>query len=222
MGDMVRVLIVDDHRLFAEALRALLPAEEFEVVGMAATGAEASSAVGRIRPDVVLMDIGLPDESGIAAGRRILAAFPETKMLALTAMEHPHVVAEALRSGFHGYLTKDMPLPTLVSSLRAALDGQALIPQRIARAAAGARTFEEREAARLLAQLTPRERDVLRMLARGMGGTQIARELTVSTHTVRTHIQNILRKLGVHSRLEAVAFANANGLLSVPSGRRFA
>jgi two-component system nitrate/nitrite response regulator NarL len=149
------------------------------------------------------------------AGRRILEEHPEAKVVALTALLSPATVREAVRLGFHGYITKDTPVSRFASSLRAVLDGQVVFPRRLASALGRPRDdgFDL-----LAAQLTARELEVLGLMAEGLSGTDIARKLGISTNTVRTHIQSILTKLQVHSRLEAVAFALRRGLVRLRRG----
>jgi len=211
---MVRILIVDDHVLFAEAIRPTLESLGMTVVAVATTGADGLEFARRLRPDLILVDIGLPDESGLVTGRRILGEFPEAKVIALTALDSPSAVREAMRVGFHGYLTKDTTVSRFASSLRTVLDGQVVLPRRLVSAVG--RRRDDDGSALLAAQLTAREREVLGLLAEGLGGTDIARRLGISTNTVRTHIQSILTKLQVHSRLEAAAFALRRGLVRLP------
>jgi len=162
------------------------------------------------------VDLGLPDLSGLVVGRAILDACPETKVLALTAIEDARTVKEALRVGFHGYVTKDIPVQRLVQALDSVVGGHVVVPQRLASEAAEARTPED-EAVELLAkQLTPREKEVLVLLVEGAGGQAIARRLGISPNTVRTHVQSILMKLQVHSRLQAATFAVRHRLVAVP------
>ena len=185
------------------------------VVGVATTGAEGRELVNGLRPDLILVDIGLPDESGLVAGRRILEEHPEAKVVALTALLSPATVREAVRLGFHGYITKDTPVSRFASSLRAVLDGQVVFPRRLASALGRPR---DDGSDLLAAQLTARELEVLGLMAEGLSGTDIALKLGISTNTVRTHIQSILTKLQVHSRLEAVAFALRRGLVRLRRG----
>ena len=187
-----------------------------EVVEVASSVDGGLSAARRERPDVVLVDLGLPDGDGISLGREILAERPETKVIALTALNDPKAVGEALRAGFSGYMTKDTPLTQFVSMIEAAVGGQVVIPQRLAAGAVGARTAEERHASLLAEQLSPRERQVLSLLAEGASSDDIAGRLSVSPNTVRTHVQSILTKLQVHSRLEAATFAVRYGIVKVP------
>ena len=210
----MRVLIVDDHILFAEAIRPTLEGLGMTVVAVATTGAEGLEAVRRLQPDLILVDIGLPDESGLVAGRRILEEYPEAKVVALTALLSPSTVRESVRIGFQGYLTKDTPVSRFASALRAVLDGQVVFPRRLASAIGRPRDDDGLEL--LAAQLTARELEVLGLMAEGLSGADIAQRLDIRTNTVRTHIQSILTKLQVHSRLEAVAFALRRGLVRLP------
>ncbi len=191
-----------------------------EVLGSAGTGSEGLDVARRERPDVVLVDIGLPDESGLTIGKRILDEMPDTKIVAVTSLIDPRAVAEAVRLGFRGYVTKDTPVNQFVTSIRAVLDGNVIMPKQLARAAAGDRSPEEQHADMLVKQLTDRERQVLQLLAEGSSGVQIAARLSISPNTVRTHVQSILTKLQVHSRLEAAAFAVRHGLIRTPGARR--
>jgi two-component system nitrate/nitrite response regulator NarL len=215
-GTTIRAVIVDDHTLFAEAMRPTLAAEGIETAAIVNTGAAAIDAVGRLRPDIALVDLGLPDRSGISVGAEILANWPDTKVMVVTALDDPRAVKEAMRAGFHGYVTKDIPVVKFVEAVLAALGGQVVLPHRLAAHAAGARTHHERQIALLVDQLTYRETDVLRLLADGLTGDAIARRLGISRNTVRTHVQSILNKLQVHSRLEAAALAVRHGIVDAP------
>ena len=213
---LIKVLIVDDHRLFADVIRSVLVEHGMDVLDVAASVQEGLASVRAGVPDVVLVDLGLPDGDGISLGRSIVAEHPDVRVIALTALNDPKAVGEALRAGFSGYLTKDTPLTQFVGMIRAAMEGQVVIPQRLAAAAAGARTAEERHASLLAEQLSPRERQVLTLLAEGANSEDIAGRLSVSPNTVRTHVQSILTKLQVHSRLEAATFAVRYGIVKVP------
>jgi DNA-binding NarL/FixJ family response regulator len=215
-----RVLIIDDHRLFSEVIRSTLESMGMDVIDAATTGSEGLDVARRERPDVVLVDIGLPDESGLSVGKKILDDLPDTKVVAVTSLIDPRAVAEAVRLGFRGYVTKDTPVNQFVSSIQAVLDGNVVMPKQLARQAAGDRSPEEQHAAILIKQLTERERQVLQLLAEGSSGVQIAARLSISPNTVRTHVQSILTKLQVHSRLEAAAFAVRHGLIRTPGDRR--
>jgi two-component system, NarL family, nitrate/nitrite response regulator NarL len=212
----IRTLIVDDHTLFAEAVRATLEARGIRVVGVVTNGADAIRSAAEHRPDIVLMDLGLPDRSGLAVGAAILAERPETRIVALTALDDPRAVKEAIRIGFHGYVTKDTPLVKFVEAVRATFAGQVVVPYRLAAQAAGARSQQDREVALMAEQLTYRELDVLKLLAEGVRGDAIAQRLGISKNTVRTHVQSILTKLQVHTRLEAATFAVRHGIVDPP------
>jgi DNA-binding NarL/FixJ family response regulator len=212
----VRVLIVDDHRLFAEAIRGTLEEEEFQVVGIATSGKEAARLTASSPPDLILLDLGLPGETGIHVGQELLALAPEAKLIAVTALQDPAAVGDAMRVGFHGFITKQTPLDELVPGVRAVLGGQIVLPHRLAPSPEGRRRSQNPMAALLASHLTARERDVLVLLAEGVNGAQIAHRLSISPNTVRTHVQSILTKLQVHSRLEAVAFAIKHGIVDSP------
>lgn len=216
---MTRVLIVDDHLLFGDAIKPTLAAAGLEVIAVARTGAEGLEEARRHRPELVLVDLGLPDRDGMDVATQILLECADTKVVVVTALDDARFVAEALRRGLHGYLTKDTPLSRFLSGVRAAIDGQVVVPKGLAAAAViGGR---RRDMVSVLAdQLTSREREVLGLLVEGMDGRAIANQLTISTNTVRTHIQSILTKLQVHSRLEAATFAVRNRLVDRPGERR--
>jgi DNA-binding NarL/FixJ family response regulator len=193
-----------------------------EVVGIVTTGADAMDAARELEPDLVLIDVGLPDENGIAVGSKLVVEHPETRVVALTALADGNLVREALQAGFSGYITKDTQADMFVRAVQGVLDGQIVVPERLGKTAFEPAAVEtsslERSTAGLLArQLTPRELEVLEMLARGAGGGEIAQRLGVSPNTVRTHVQGILSKLQVHSRLEAAAFAVRHQLVKVGS-----
>jgi two-component system nitrate/nitrite response regulator NarL len=218
--DGATALIVDDHQLFAEALGSSLERHGLKVVGTVSNEEEALEAVRRLAPDIVLMDLGLPGRGGTALGAAIVEEMPDTKVVAVTALRDPQAVAEVVRAGFSGYLTKDASVDRLVSSIRAILTGQVVLPGRLARAAAGARSPDEQDAHLRAEHLTTREREVLQLLAEGASSQQVAERLSVSSHTVRSHVQNILAKLQVHSRLEAATFAVRYGIARVDDSRR--
>jgi DNA-binding NarL/FixJ family response regulator len=209
----MRVLIVDDHALFSEALGPLLAQNGMEVLGIAGSGAEAMEAVRAMSPEVVLVDLALPDTPGLELGREILEERPGTKVLAVTGLDHSNLAREVLRAGFHGFLTKDTPLAQFITSVKAVMEGEVInLPRRsAARFAVG--DDEQRDAALLAGQLTPRELEVLEILVHGGSNADIARELVLSPNTVRTHVQSILTKLQVRSRLEAAAFAVRFGIV---------
>jgi DNA-binding NarL/FixJ family response regulator len=212
--DRIRVLIVDDHAMVAEGLRdALAPHDDIEVVGRAATAEQAVAAATDLRPDVVVMDYRLPDADGASAAKRIRANQRSTAVVMVTASDHDTVVASALEAGCVGYVTKDRAGREVVAAVRAAARGEMTYPVEVlARLVPGA---GDEEATRPTG-LTPRELEVLALLAGGRSTADIAGELVVSPNTVRNHVQSILRKLGAHSKLEAVNIAVQQGIVSYP------
>lgn len=217
-----RALMVDDHLLFAEAVRPHLEAAGVEVVAVVATQNDAVAAVRQYRPTLALVDLRLAGESGLAVGSRILEEAPQTRVVALTATEEPGSVREALRLGFQGYLTKDISIREFVDAVRTALDGQVVVSRRSAPAVVGERSSPLEQAGRLAEHLTGREREVLSLIAEGAGSREISSRLHIAPNTVRTHVQSILTKLQVHSRLEAAAFAVRHGVVEVEQTRRYA
>lgn len=205
---------MDDHRLFADAIRVTLTEMGMTVLGVYTTADSGLAGAREHRPDMVLLDLGLPDRSGLDLGRDILQELPETKVVALTALEDEKSVQDALRAGFHGYLTKQTEADLFRRALRSVQDGQAVFPHWLGTPVSRG----ERSGSQLMAeQLTTRECEVLQLLAEGASSGQIAEQLHVSPNTVRTHVQGILSKLQVHSRLEAAAFAVRHQLVKVRS-----
>jgi DNA-binding NarL/FixJ family response regulator len=195
-------------------LQYALEAQGFEVVGIATAGKEAASLARSLRPDLVLMDVGLPDMDGLEAGRAILDELPKTKVVAVTGLNDAAIVREAIRGGFQGYIIKDASMAELVGSVTAVTRSQTVIPQEAAQTLAGMPS-NATEAVGLARHLTDRERQVLALLVEGAGSQELAERLYLSRNTIRTHVQNICSKLQVHSRLEAVAFAVKYGVVEV-------
>lgn len=208
----MRILIVDDHMLFAEAIQLALRDQGIDEVEIATDGEEALRAVGdeARRPDVVLMDVGLPDRSGIALGAEVVQRWPTVRVIALTALNDRTVMREAMQAGFRGFLTKDAQVSRVVNAIRTVHGGELVIPQVLAAPSSRSGNLDADLLAR---QLTDREREVLALLAEGCTSEGIAGQLGISRNTVRTHVQSILAKLGVHSRLEAAAFAVRHGVV---------
>ncbi len=205
----MKVLVVEDQQLFGEALAASLREEGATILDVTASGEEALASVDRECPDLVLMDIGLPDENGLDVGREILHRHADVRIIALTSDRDPRLARAALGAGFQGFLTKDARIRDVMSAIRSVLDGRVVVPNFQGRGPGrGAGS-----SALLSDQLTPRELEVLTLLTRGTTSHDIADTLSISPNTVRTHVQGILAKLGVHSRLEAAAFAIRNGLV---------
>jgi two-component system nitrate/nitrite response regulator NarL len=218
----VRVLIVEDHKLFADALRWVLQSRGMQVVGVTTSGEEALAIALRERPELVLLDVGLPGGmSGLSLGKHILQQLPETKVVALTAVAHPQTVKKAISVGFHGYVTLDNPMEQFTASLQAVLAGQVVIPQQLARPSSGLLSPGEQVDRALAEQLSLREREILALLVDGLNNQQIAQRLGISQNTARAHAQRILTKLQVHSRLEAAAFAVRHSLVEPTQRDRY-
>jgi two-component system nitrate/nitrite response regulator NarL len=201
--------------LFAEAIRSALDGAGMDAVAVVTSGRAALEYLEDDRPDVILLDLGLPDRSGLAVGREILEFWPDAKLMVLTALDDPKAVEEAVRAGFRGYLTKDTPVSRFISSIEAIVAGQEVFPHRFAHAAR--RPGSSDSVWLLISQLTPREREVLGLLVEGADGRTIATRLGISRNTVRTHVQSILTKLQVHSRLEAATLAVRHRVVPVPT-----
>ena len=212
----VRVLIVEDHKLFADALRWILERHGMDVVGVTTSGEEALEMARRDKPDLVLLDVTLAGMSGLSVGKKILQELPQTKVVAVTAVATPRTVKQAIGLGFHGYLTMDTPMRQFSASMQAVLAGQVVIPRRLAQATSGVLPPEEQAALALAEQLSQREKEILALLVEGLNNTEIARRLGIAQNTVRAHAQRVLTKLQVHSRLEAAAFAIRHGLAGPP------
>jgi len=206
VSDSISVLIVDDHPFVRHGLRTYLETlEDVDVAGEAASGAEAVALVERLLPDVVLMDLVMPELDGIGAIRRIRQVAPATK---LTSFDDDEKVFAAIKAGAAGYLLKDVRPAELAEALRRASRGEALLAPSVA-----ARLMQEVSGERSApAGLTERELEVLRLIARGMSNKQIARELVLSEKTVKTHVSNILAKLHVADRTQAALYAVREGL----------
>jgi DNA-binding NarL/FixJ family response regulator len=213
-AEPIRTMIVDDHALFRRGLEMVLEAEaDIELVGEASDGEEAVSKAGDSLPDVVLMDIRMPRSSGIEACRALKDVSPSAKIVMLTISDEEEDLFEAIRAGASGYLLKDIPLDEVADTVRAVYGGQSLInPSMAAKLltefAVLARRDEEEVPQQVPApRLTDREIEVLRLVARGMNNRDIAKELFISENTVKNHVRNILEKLQIHSRMEAVMVA---------------
>jgi len=213
---VIRVVIVDDQHMVRAGFRRLLEGEpDIDVVGDAADGAEGVTLVERARPHVALLDIRMPQMDGIEATRRITAA-GSTRVVILTTFDLDEYVYDALRAGATGFLLKDSPPEHMVEAIRAAAAGDALIAPSVTRRllAEFARRPNPNEAAPTLASLTERERDVLLHLARGESNAEIASQLYLGEATVKTHVANVLSKLNLRDRIQAVVYAYESGLIS--------
>jgi two-component system, NarL family, response regulator LiaR len=206
----IRILIADDHSVVRQGLRMFLGLDpELEVVGEAADGAEALRLARQLRPDVVLMDLLMPVMDGIAATAAIRHELPDTEVLALTSVLEDASVVGAVRAGAIGYLLKDTQADALCQAIKSAAAGQVQLTPK-----AAARLMQAVSAPESPVDLTEREAEVLRLLARGQSNKQIAHSLHISEKTVKTHVSNILSKLGVQSRTQATLCAIRIGLVS--------
>jgi DNA-binding NarL/FixJ family response regulator len=218
---MIKVLVVDDQAMVREGFGALLSAQpDIVVVGSASDGAEAVSAARRHDPDVVLMDIRMPTMDGLSATRQMLDTAPGThrpRVLMLTTFDLDEYVFDALRAGASGFLLKDAPSADLLHAVRVVAAGEALLAPSVTRRliedyATRGRSARTRPA--VLNTLTPRETDVLRLIARGLSNQEIASDLVLAEQTVKTHVSRVLTKLDLRDRAQAVVFAYESGLVT--------
>jgi DNA-binding NarL/FixJ family response regulator len=212
---MIRVLLADDQDLVRAGFRMILKAEPWiEVVAEAADGAEAVALAQETAPDVVLMDVRMPEMDGIEATRRIVTSENAPRVLVLTTFDLDEYVYEALRAGASGFLLKDAPEEQFLAGIRIVADGGTLfapsVTRRLIERFAQSHLPERRP---LLGELTSRETDVLLLVARGLSNTEIAAQLVVSEHTVKTHVAHILQKLDLRDRTQAVVVAYESGLV---------
>ncbi|HEV8175568.1 MAG TPA: response regulator transcription factor [Actinoplanes sp.] len=217
---MIKVLIADDQAMVRQGFGALLSAQpDLLVVGDAADGEAAVAKARALDPDVVLMDVRMPVLDGLAATRRLLGTLRDRpKVLILTTFDLDDYVYEALRAGASGFLLKDAPAEDLVHAVRVVAGGEALLAPSVTRrliAEFAARPHPDRPRPTALNALTPRETDVLRLIARGRSNQEIAADLVVAEQTVKTHIGRILAKLALRDRAQAVVFAYETGLVAV-------
>ena len=207
---MIRIMVVDDHPIVRQGLIAALEDEsDFQVVGAAESAEAAEALVGRLRPEVVLLDLELPGMSGVEAIPRLLAASPGTRVLIFTAYDTDERVLGAIRSGAKGYLLKGATASDIAGAIRAVASGGSALEPRVA-----AKLIAAVGAPRGAGPLTRREREVLRLIADGNSYEEVAKALFISPETVRTHVGNAVQKLGVRTRMQAVATALRQGLIS--------
>jgi DNA-binding NarL/FixJ family response regulator len=216
---MTTVLIADDQALVRVGLRKILESEpETSVVGDASDGEDAVTEARRLRPDVVLMDIRMPVLDGIEATRRIVAAQPGTRVLILTTFGLDTYVYDALRAGASGFMLKDAPPEEIAAAVHIVARGEALLAPAVTRAVIEEFARQQPVAASVppsaVAELTPREREVLDLLGRGMSNPEICEQLVISEATAKTHVGRILRKLDLRDRVQAVIYAYETGLVS--------
>ncbi|HKA09107.1 MAG TPA: response regulator transcription factor [Candidatus Dormibacteraeota bacterium] len=211
----VRVLIADDQTLFRVGLARLLEEDpRVEIVGQAGDGAEAVKLAGSVAPDVILMDLKMPNLDGIEATRQVLAKYPSVKVLLLTTFEADNHVIQALKAGASGYILKDSRPDSIVSSLLAVMAGERVmasaVANRVLEMLTGTTTPKE-----FYDGLTGREIEILKLLAGGMANKQIAYKLKISEKTVRNHVSNMYEKLNIYDRSQAVLYAVRKGLVEI-------
>lgn len=205
MKPSIRIIVADDHYVVRMGLVALVQTEpDLQVVGEAADGVQAVELYRKLKPDLVLMDLRMPGKDGVAATREIREQSPEARILMLTTYDGDENIHQALSAGAGGYLLKNSTRESLIPALRAVAGGQRWIPPEVARRLAARKLFEE---------LTPREVEVVQQLARGLANKEIADVLNISEYTVKDHLKNILGKLHVADRTEAVTAALQRGII---------
>jgi len=220
----IRVLLADDQAMVRAGFRMILEAEEdIEVVGEAEDGQKAVSAVAKLNPDVVLMDVQMPQMDGLEATRQILCRRPErpVRVLILTTFERDEYIFEALRLGASGFLLKNAPPEELINAVRVVAEGNALLSPSVTRriiAEVAKKSIRPPRTETLPEDITEREIEVLRLMAQGKSNLEIAGALVVSEATVKTHVSNVLAKLGLRDRVQAVVFAYESGLVQPGTG----
>ena len=222
---MITLGIVDDHQVLTDALALIIGGQpDIQVVGVAGTCAAARELVSRACPDVLLLDVALPDGDGLSLVPDVARRCPDANILVLTSFYDRKTLSRAIDAGVSGFVSKDRPLSEVIAAIRLAAEGEIVMPASLllGLVARGAHARGEREErSEYLAHhgrepLTSREREILVYLAGGLSGAAIAAKLQIAPLTVRTHIRNLMEKLGVHSRLEAVAYALRHGLIEPP------
>jgi len=218
MPGKVNVLVVDDHPMVRDGMRGMLSSDRaFEVVGEAANGADALAAVDKLHPDVVLMDIRMPDMDGLQATQQIKAAHPDVSVIMVTMYDDPDYLMEAISAGAAGYLLKDVSRFDLMQTVRTVVQGGTFLnPELMTKSLQRLANKTKAQAAEAspLAVLTNREHEVLGLLAQGKSNKEIAAALVVSVATVKTHVEHIIQKLGVSDRTQAAVMAVTHGLLT--------
>jgi len=210
----IRVVLADDQPLVRAGLRMILETEaDIEIVGEAATGAEVVGICEERRPDVVLMDVRMPEMDGIEATRRVTAAADPPRVLVLTTFDLDEIVYDALRAGASGFLLKDAPEERLTTAIRVVADGGSLFAPSVTRRLIEEFARNRNETQARVEGLTDREVEVLRLVAKGLSNTEIGTELFISENTVKTHVARVLMKLGLRDRVQAVVRAYESGLV---------
>jgi two-component system nitrate/nitrite response regulator NarL len=213
MADKIRVLLVDDHTLFRSGIRSLLQRhDEFEIVDEAADGLEGIKRARSHRPDVVLLDLNMPGVSGLEAAKVIAEEMPSVRVLMLTVSEDAEDLMEALRAGASGYLLKNIDAPAFAEAIRRVAAGESVVsPAMTSKLIQGVRNPPKASAAQERERFSPRERDILVCLAQGESNKEIARKLNLAESTVKIHVQNLFKKLGMTSRVQVALYAAENG-----------
>ena len=213
---MIRILLVDDHSLFRSGIKSLLESQDgFEVVGEASDGLEGVKRAKQLKPDVVLLDLHMPGTSGLDALQMLTEDVPETEVLMLTVSEDAQDLMQALRSGARGYLLKNIEMDFLVNSIHQAVKGESVMSPQMSAALVNAirQPVIEKQSEKKTVNLTPRESEIIIMLAQGESNKSIARILDLAESTVKIHVQGILRKLNITSRVQAAVYAVEHGLM---------
>ncbi|MEJ5201264.1 MAG: response regulator transcription factor [Anaerolineales bacterium] len=214
--EKISVLIVDDHTLFRRGIRKMLEAEEdMQIVGEAATGREALQIIREQIPDVVLMDIQMPDMDGIEATRIMHGEMPHVGIVFVTMYENDEYVFRGIQAGGRGYILKDADPETMLRAIRAVANGESLLGPTIALKVMRQFTEIEKTPSSVMNQLTPREIEVLKLIAEGMSNKEIATHLLISEKTVKNHINNILSKLHLYDRTQATIYAIRTGIVKL-------
>jgi DNA-binding NarL/FixJ family response regulator len=215
-AEPIRVIIVDDQELFRQGLTMLMAAEPgLEVVGQAGDGATGTELASRVAPDVVLLDVRMPKVSGIEACLAIKEAVPASKIIMLTVSDEESDLYEAVKSGASGYLLKDSSIDEVAQAIRVVADGQSLISPSMAIDEFKQMSQPDRGPVSTF-RLTERELEVLRLVAQGLNNKDIAKRLFISENTVKNHVRNLLEKLQLHSRMEAVLYAVREKIVELP------
>jgi two-component system response regulator NreC len=214
---VTRVLICDDHTLFAEGIKAILRGEtSLEVIGEARDGRQAVEKVKELHPDVVLMDIAMPDLSGFEATRRVLESDPSVKVLMLTMHDEEELVARCLEAGAAGYIIKDAPASQLVYAIEMTMKGERYLSPAVLKKVVAGYVKNSTRPKTSYDRLSAREREILKLLAEGLTVKEIASRLNLSVKTVDVHKYNLMRKIDVHDRSELIRYAIQRRLIDVP------